>query len=244
MITHIPKIILTKPKMVVDVKCHKCKKMDIAALPYVDVQCKNCHTLITTEANINIYFSISKKLEQLLSYNNEVWVIGRRQDKTIHTADDNFKSQDRNDDDIYSAMEAIKNTKIKQLCWEVSDITNDYDFDYKVSCNQCGFCLDCVECNKCHKHYTPKTVDTYKGSEKRFTCICGYKSYHQTKVTKFKVKDGKIVCPHCDSANTIHSSFEADKKKCPKCGTEDISKPKRMPIYKLVIKRQKRFELK
>jgi DNA-directed RNA polymerase subunit RPC12/RpoP len=235
----IPKLILTKPKLVIDVKCNKCKKMDIVALPYVEVQCKNCKTVQTTEANINIFYSISKKLEQLLANNNEVHIIGKRNDTKVYNSEDIAKVHDRNDDDILSAIEAIRNVKIKQKCWEVSDIMNEYDYEYKVSCKSCGICLSCVTCNKCSKTFTPKIVQTKNGTEKRYTCPhCGAKSYHQTRIKKFE----NNKCPHCQSTDVIFSTFEAYKRKCPRCGSEDICKPKRIAVYKLVIKRQKRFE--
>lgn len=233
----IPKIILGRPKIVADFKCPKCKKIDIVGLPTINTRCKNCSTEISVDAGIDIYQSISKKLEQLLSNNNQVIIVGERDDSEKFHAEDMLKARSKHEQDIYHAMLAIKNTKDKQRCWEVSEIVHDTDKDFKVHCNDCGVCLNCVRCKKCNHNYVPKTVKLKKDiTEKRYTCPeCGSKEYHPTYFRKHEDK-----CPYCDDTNIIKTKFRSDNKDCPKCHSTNISPPRKIPVYKLVIKRQRR----
>lgn len=235
----IPKIILGRPKIVADFKCPKCRKIDIIGLPTISTKCKNCNTDITVDAGIDIYQSISKKLEQLLSNNNQVMVVGERDDSDKFHAEDMLKARSKHEQDIYHAMLAIKNTKEKQRCWEVSEIVHDTDKDYKIQCNNCGLCLSCVRCKKCGKNYVPKTVKVKgKVEETRYTCPeCGSKDYQQT-----YIKNHNGACPHCESTNILKTKFHSNNKDCPKCHSTNLTTARKIPVYKLTIKRQRRHE--
>jgi len=233
----IPKIILTRPKLVVDTKCPKCNSIDIAGLPIVDTQCKNCKTKFTTNAQINIYFSIAKKLLQLISNNNEVWVLGLRDVSKIFHPDNELRPRSRHEDDIYQTMLAIQHNFESQRCYDVEGINNEYDEQDKVYCNDCGICYNCFTCLKCGATYVPKTVDTKQGVEKRYKCPkCESRNYKRTQIKKI----GK-ECPHCKSKNIKNTLLRQTKKECHRCKGKNISKPIVVPVYKLVIKRQKRF---
>ena len=237
MVVKIPKLILGRPKIVVDVKCPKCKSLDIAGIPVVDVTCKNCKTRFTTEAGVNIYYSIAKKLTQLVSNNNEVWIVGQRDDSFTFDVQDLLKPRSKHEDDIFHTLLAIKYNYEKQRCWDVSEITNEVDLDYKSRCNECGICHNCVVCVACKHKYIPKKTKT---GENRYTCPeCNSKKY---KPNYIKFKDKK--CPDCGSAEVSKLSFNSVKRQCPKCGCKVSSDTRKIPIYKLIIKRQPRNEIR
>lgn len=241
MLKEYKKVILTRPKLVSDVKCPKCRHMDIVAIPIIETKCRNCKTVHTTEVKINIYFTVSKKIEQILKYNNGVYIIGERDDSKVFHTDDMLKPRSRHEDDIWHTLVAIQQTKIGQKCWEVEEITHEYDFDYRISCNDCGYCLVCVTCTKCNRKYQPKEIETGRGKEKRYTCPeCNSKSYKQTVIEKFKTKGTRPICPYCNSNNIAKAKFSSDKKQCPKCLSVNITKPRKIPVYCLLIERQKR----
>ena len=231
----IPKIILSKPKLLVDVKCPKCKGYDAVALQNVDVTCKNCNTRFTTEAGINIYYSMAKKIISVLSNHNEVFILGTRDTSMVFTPQKELSPRSRYETDIWHTVLAIQNDFKKQKCWMVSEISNEVEIDYRTVCNDCGQCWDCITCNKCGNIYTPKKE---KVCEK-----CGSKSYKPTFIKKVVEKKGKKVCPHCGSSNIRKTSFSSDKKTCPRCKSRNIATPKKIPVYKLSIKRQRRFEI-
>jgi len=236
----IPKLILGRPKIVVDIKCPKCKSLDIAGFSNVECRCNNCKTAFTTEAGVNIYYSIAKKLIQLISHNNEVWVIGERDDSETFRSEDLLKPRSKHEDDIYHSLLAIKNNFQQQRCYDVSEITNEMDTDYRANCSDCGYCSNCVICAKCNKSYVPKKT---RSGEKRYTCPeCKSKNYKPSAI-KFKADGGKRSCPNCSSENVNRTKVPAGKKPCPKCNSENITSPRKLPIYRLIIKRQRRFLL-
>ena len=233
----IPKLILSRPKLVVDIKCPKCQSIDIVALLDINVKCKNCMTSFTTNAGINIYYSIAKKLIQLISHNNEVWILGERDASDVFNSDDILKPRSQHEDDVYHTMLAIMHNFEDQRCWEVTKITNEYDQEYIVRCNVCGICHNCVTCSSCGEKYTPKEVDTHQGKQKRYKCPkCSSRNYKKTFINKMDK-----ICPYCNSGNIKKTYFPSHKKQCPKCHSDDITKPRNVPVYKLVIKRQPRF---
>lgn len=235
----IPKIILSRPKLLIDTQCPKCRSRDIKALMNVKITCKNCRTDYETDVKTSILPSIMKKIEILLSRHNEVWVVAERNPSTIIHSEDILKPRSRHEQDLYSALIELKNIKDKQRCWEVSDIIETDDLDYKVHCTECGYCNDCVTCKNCNQPYTPKL--TAKSNEKRFSCPhCGGKTYKATYIKKFETKNGKHVCPFCKSDNVNNSKHFSDTKKCNKCGSTKLSKPRKVSVYKLIIKRQPR----
>jgi hypothetical protein len=230
-----PKIILTRPKIVVDTRCPKCKSMDIAATPIVTTVCKNCSTKFESDTGVNIYYSMAKKLNQLLANNNGVVVQGERDNSMTFHPDDALRPRSKMEDDIWHAILAIHTDFVKQKCWEVSKISNEVDVDFKIYCKDCGYCKNCVTCNKCGEHYTPRLIEGKK--EIRYTCPkCNSKSYRDTIIDKFKNKR----CPYCESPKVVHSKFDSTKKKCPKCGSENITEPRKVPVYRFIIERQKR----
>lgn len=235
----IPRLILSRPKLVVDVRCPKCQSIDIAALPVVEVICKNCKTKFTTNAAINIYYSIAKKLLQLISHNNEVWILGERDVSNVFHPEDMLMPRSRHEDDVYQTILAIKHNFEDQKCYEVSEMTNENDEDFRIHCNICGTCNTCVACIKCNERYIPKLVETPHGKEKRYKCPkCGNKNYTKTYIEKVSGN-----CPFCESKNIKKTIFKSDRRHCPKCHTTNISKPRNIPVYKLIIKRQKRFKI-
>jgi transposase-like protein len=240
-----PKIIVTRAKLVVDYKCPKCRSTDIKAMHEISSECRNCKSRFTVEPNIDIYYSISKKIEQVLGENNGVILTGERDDSKRFHPDDMLKPRSRQEDEVFKAMLAVKHTKDKQLCWDVDkDIVAEYDEDYRTYCNQCGHCLNCVTCKKCNKIYTPKRVKTRVGTEKRYTCPeCNSKNYHHTHINQFGMEANKPVCPYCKSEAVLRTQFNSNLKSCPVCKKKDISKPRQIPVYRLVIKRQPRFSL-
>ena len=232
----IPKVIITRPKLVLEVKCPKCSYFQIVGTPYVDVSCKNCHTKFNTKADIDLYYSISKKIEQLLANNNEIHIVGERDNSQVHSNADELKPRTFMEYKIYNCLLAIKDTKVKQKCWEVSEIENSMDLEYHTTCKECGYCNSCVQCKSCQHIYTPKKVK----DENRYTCPeCGSKKYQDTPFRDLKKKE----CPHCKSKNIRFTSFTSDKRQCPRCNTLKINKPKAIPIYRLKLERQKRFYL-
>lgn len=240
----IPKLILSRPKLIVDIQCPKCKSRDIIALKDVDVTCTNCKTNFKTETKINIYSSIAKKLEQLLGKYNEVWILGQRDSSTIFYTDNVLKPRSLFEDEIWHSMIAIRNIKKNQRCWGVSEIENAYDKDYKIYCKDCGTCMNCITCVKCNKKYIPKEVKTIRGREKRYKCPeCGNKNYRKTRIDKIKREKNKIICPYCNSDYIKKTKFTSDKKNCPRCNSTNITSPRDIPVYKLIIKRQRRFLL-
>lgn len=233
----IPKLILGRPKIVVDVKCPKCKSQDIKALPIIETSCNNCNTKFTAEVKINLYYSIAKKLLQTVAHNNEMWVVGERADSHPIRGEDLLKPQNKHDDDLFQTLCAIKNNFEGQKCYEASEITYEMDLDYKVRCSDCGYCSNCVTCTRCNKKYVPNITKT---DEKRYSCPdCRNKNYKPSYI-KFKKEGSKISCPNCDSENVNRTGFVSTKKECPKCHSKSITTPRKIPIYKLVIKRQRR----
>ena len=232
----IPKIILSRPKLVVDVKCPKCNSNYVAALPIIETTCKNCNTKFETNAEINIYFSAAKKLLQTISNYNEVWLLGERDNSDVFHTDDLLRPRSSFEDDIYHTMLHIKHNFEDQNCYEVSKITSEFDDDYRKLCGICGTCQDCVTCIKCDKKYLPAEVETRQGKQKRYKCPeCGFRNYKKTFINKLEDK-----CPYCGSNNIKKTSFHSDQKECPKCHSKNDKPPRRVPVYKLVIKRQKR----
>lgn len=232
----IPKLILSRPKLVVDVKCPKCSSLDIVAFTKVDLTCKNCKTKFETNAEINIYYSIAKKLLQLISHHNEVHINGVRDNAEVFYPEDLLKPRSKFEDDIYHTMLAIKHNFEDQKCYEVSEITNEIDEDYKIRCKKCGYCNNCITCSNCGEHYVPKHVDTRIGKQQRYKCPkCSSRSYKKTYIKKLSKE-----CPYCKSKNVRKTHFYANNKQCPYCKSKDVSKPRTIPIYKLIIKRQKR----
>lgn len=235
------KLILSRPKIVADVQCPKCKSHDIVALLTVETKCKNCNTVFVVETKVNVYYSIAMKLIQLVSSNDETKIAAERDPTNLHHADDILKPQSQHEQDMYHTLLAIQKNFKNQKCWEVSEITHEMDESYKVNCNECGVCNNCVTCTKCGKAYTPKIVQTKGLSEKRYTCpSCGHKKFKRSYV-KFTNKDGATVCPLCGSSNMLRTYFNSDKKQCPRCDSKNITKPKIIPVYMLKITRQKRF---
>jgi DNA-directed RNA polymerase subunit RPC12/RpoP/phage FluMu protein Com len=236
----IPKLILSKPKLVVDIKCPKCKSMDILALPIVETTCKNCKTRFQANVNINILAATAKKYVQMKSHNNEIWILGERNDSLVFHSDDALRPRDSNEDAIYHTILAYKKLAELERCYEVSEITNEYDDDYRVFCKTCGVCYNCVTCIKCGQKYVPTKIETKHGSEKKYKCTkCGFRNYKQTFIPKTDDK-----CPYCGSSNFKKTRFNTDNKKCPKCHSKNTSIPRKVPVYKLIIKRQKRNEIK
>lgn len=241
----IPKIILSRPKIVFDVKCPKCKKNDIVGLPIIETQCKNCKTKYSTEAEINMYYSIAKKLNQLVGKNNEVWVQAERDVSTVFHAEDMLRPRSKYEDDYFQTLMAIKDNYEDMNCWDIGEITNEYDEEYKRRCSVCGHCLHCVTCYSCHETYIPKEVKTSHGIEKRYTCPhCNSKEYKQTRIKIFEIKDNKQICPYCKSDNVDKTLFNSNKQHCPSCGTKVNSICRKVPVYRLIIKRQKRNWIK
>jgi transposase-like protein len=183
---------------------------------------------------------MAKKLEQLLSYNNEVWIIGERRIKQVHTTGDTFTKHDKYEDDIFSTLLAIQKTKRLQQCWEVSEISNDTDTDYETVCTECGYCKNCKTCIACGKSYVPKIVHTKDGNQSRYTCPhCQSKLYKDTRIEKFNLQNGKPVCPYCNSDHVSQTVVESINPKCHKCNGL-LASPKKINIWKLVVARQKR----
>ena len=238
----IPKIILSRPKIVFDTKCNKCKSFDIVAAPLLKVRCKNCSSETDVEPTVSIYFSIAKKLLQTLSWHNEIWVLGERDASEVFHADDLLKPRSKNEDDIWHTMLAIQKDFNNQKCWEVDEIIQANDTDYKTFCLSCGYCKNCSTCLRCTKKYVPRVVKTNAGEEKRYTCpSCNSKSYEDTKVSKFIIVDEKNACPDCKSTDVALTAFRSEKKVCPRCKSPNLKVPRSIPVYKLVIRRQKRF---
>jgi hypothetical protein len=236
----IPKIILGKPKILIDVHCPKCKKLDAIAIPSIKTLCSNCKTEITTGLRINTYYAYAKKILHMVSHHDEIHILGLRDKSEMFTPDDVLSPRSQYEDDIYSTIITIRDDYLWQGNYEVSNVMPDYDFEYKIYCNNCGYCQNCVVCNRCKKHYVPKIL---KNGQRRYTCPnCGSKSYKQS-VVIFKDDGGKIKCPECKSENVVRRKMMSNKKKCPHCDSNNITKPKKIPIYKLVIKRQGRFKM-
>lgn len=225
--------------MVLDTNCPKCKSFDIIAVPSLEVKCRNCKIEFDSDLGINIYYSVAKKINMELGKNNGVTIIGVRDNTNVFHPDDALKPRTKLEDDIWHAILEIERNFKSQLCWNVSDITADTDLDYQIQCKECGYCKNCVTCNKCNHRFVPNIT---KNGERRFTCPkCKAKSYKDTIIDKVKI-DGKVLkCPHCESPKIRMARFTSDKKKCPKCSSEKITEPRKIPVYKLIIERQKRF---
>ena len=235
----IPKLILSRPKLVIDTKCPKCHSMDIQALANVELTCKNCKTKFTSDVQLNIVFTTAKKFLQLRANNNEFWVLGKRDDSEVFNTDDMLKPRSKMEDDIYHSMLAYKRICEMEGCYDVSEVTNDYDIDYKIRCNECGVCFNCVICTRCGERYTPEKINTPQGVQRRYKCPkCSSRDYTRTYINKIAK-----VCPGCGSNNIQKTSFSSDKKQCPRCHSENITSPKKVPVYKLIVQRQGRFKL-
>lgn len=227
----IPKIILARPKLVVNVKCPKCQSIHIQGIPNFQAECKNCKKIFITEVKVDIYYSIAKQLNKFLRESNEVWIVGERDNSKVFHPEDVLAPRSSHEADIWYTMLAIKKDFEGMKCWEVSDITNEVDQDYLTYCNECGHCHNCVTCSKCKKPYIPKIIK----KQKRFTCPdCQNKKYEVTKTKGDK-------CEFCKSTNISKTKFSAEKKQCPRCKTKNIKEPRKITIYKLIIKRQRRF---
>jgi len=235
-----PKIILTRPKLIVNTKCKKCNSRDIAAVPVIDFVCKNCSTHQETDVEIDMYASVAKAIQRKLKKHDGVYIVGERDGSKVFHPDNLLKPRSKQEDDVWHAMLEIKDT-YENKAWTVSKITNEYDYEYYVRCLECGYCQACVLCTRCSTHYVPKKIKG--GKEKRYTCPeCGNKNYTQTKIKKFKIDNkGNTVCPHCNSSEISSARFSSDRKKCPKCSSDNISKPRNIPVYRLLIEWQKRF---
>lgn len=235
----IPKIILGRPKLVIDTRCPKCHSLDIAAIPIVTAQCKNCKLKFTSEGlGINIYFGIAKKLVQLISHNDEVCIVGKRDDSNDFNAKNMLMAKSQEDEDVYQTILAVKHNFEGQKCYEVSDVLFEEDKEQNIQCKVCGFCNNCVTCKSCGQKYIPKEVETKYGKEKRYKCTeCGSKDYIKTHITKLEKE-----CPYCKSVNVKPTFLNSDFIHCPKCKSKNITKSVSIPVYKLIIKRQERFK--
>lgn len=240
----IPKILISRPKVIVDYKCPKCRHIDIVALPEVTTTCKNCKTKVTTEVQVNITYAVWKNLMQLLAYNNEVHLVGEIYASNLVDVSDTLARYGRHDDDIYSAMLSMYNTLRKHQNWEVEDICIAEDIQNETTCRDCGFCTNCKKCKSCGSHYVPKQVSTKDGKQLRYTCPdCGSKEYENTKIDKFINKDNKRLCPHCKSDKNTAYTFNSNQNNCPKCNSTNINLPKKIKVYLMKVKRQKRNEI-
>lgn len=226
-----PKIILTRPKLVLDTCCPKCHSHDIVALPALDIKCRKCQSKFNYDPLLNIYASIAKKINVVLGSSNGINILGPRETSSIIHSEDFLKPKTKLEDDVYHAFLEIQKNFKDMGCWEVGEIAHDYDLDFKTHCKDCGYCKSCVTCNKCGTKYTGSKDACPK---------CASKSRKDSVVDKFK-KDGKSdVCPFCNSPNVAYTSFNNDKKQCPKCGSKNLHEPKKIAVYRLTVERQKR----
>lgn len=240
----IPKIIISRPKIIADYKCPKCKHIDIVALQEVTTTCKNCKTKITTNADINITFAVWKDLMQKLANSNQVTITGEIYSSEIVDISNALNRFGNHDDDIYSALLSIQHTLRKHQNYDVGEITVEDDTRNETTCKDCGYCLNCKQCKNCGKTYVPKQVSTKDGKQNRYTCPgCNNKTYENSRINKAVFVDNKKVCPHCKSDNIVMTSFNSFNKTCPKCGGKNINDPKKIKVYKMIINRQKRFEI-
>lgn len=236
------KLILWRAKLLLDVVCPRCKSMDVKGVIIVETQCKNCQARFTANAGVNIYGSVARPLIKLLAKYNDIVLVGERDPSNTFTADQVFSPKSKHEDDIIHTLLAIRKDFVDIRCFDVSEITNSTDTDWKTRCSSCGTCKDCVTCQNCKTTYKPKEIKTKFSKEKRFTCPeCNSKKYRQTHIKKFEQKN---VCPHCKSTNTTISKFPSHLKKCPYCNEKKTISPRKVPIYKLTISHQPRNRLK
>lgn len=240
----IPKIVISRPKINADYCCPNCKKIDIVALADINVTCKNCRTKLNVPLDVNITFSVWKNLMQLIAHHNEVKLVGEIYSKDVINLSDSISKFGKHDDDIYSAMLAIKDTLDKHGCWEVSTIVVEDDIANETKCKSCGYCLECKTCKSCGHNYTPKEVNSKEGKIKRFTCPkCGSKAHENKRIEKVLNEKGMNLCPHCKTDNIIMTNFSSTNTKCTKCHTTNIEPPRKIKVYMLSVRRQKRNEL-
>lgn len=235
------KLILGRPKLLAEVYCPKCKDHFINSTPNMEITCTNCHTSNIVPVSVSIYYSAAKRLNNLLSSNDEVWVLSQRENSQVFYPDDELKPRTKLENEMYQAMLAIQRDFQQMKSWEVSDIENDVDFEYRQYCKSCGYCKNCVRCTKCNHVYSPTRVK--KSQEIRHTCPeCGHKKYQDATILEFEKEKGKQICPYCKGMD-IRKTQMMNRKQCPKCGSEDLTEPKKINVYKLTIKRQKRFRI-
>lgn len=233
----IPKLILGRPKILMNYKCAKCHSRDVKAFPEMQITCNNCQTKFIADLEIDVYQTYAKKLNILLGEHNEVWVLAERENSKVFHADDILAPRSKKENDLYHAILEIRNNFLKFNNWDVGEIEAGSDFDYLNSCPDCGTCNNCVICS-CGTQYTPKIVKTSRGRERRFKCPdCGGKNFKKSYVTN--LLDHKN-CPFCDSTNVVRTKFKSYLSECPKCHNKKIPKARKIPVYKLVIKREKR----
>lgn len=229
------KVILGRPKLPIDVHCNKCNNSDLAAVPIVQHKCKSCGNSQVSELQVNIYAAQAKSIITGLANHNMIQVVGVRSMNNIISPEHNLEPKTKHEHDIYQTMLYIKNDFDKHGCWEVSEIVSTIDEDYKIRCLDCGINTDTVTCCNCHEIYIPKVVKGTGGSKIRHTCPkCRSKVFKPTYVKNIKNVKNELFKNY---RNTILSS---ENKTCPKCKSKNITKPRKIPVYSMVIKRQVR----
>lgn len=232
----IKKVILSRPKMVFDTRCPKCKHEDIGATPIANFVCGNCKTKYEQDVEMNILQASMKKIIQLLGYNNTIYVQGECDERDTWTAEELVKRRARQSEEVLYNLMACRDIFKKQLCYIVSDISIVEDIDYRTHCLQCGYCNSCVTCKQCQSHYTPKNI---KGV-RRYTCPeCGSKLYTKT---YFK-KHNKDKCPLCNSDSITLSKFSTEEGQCPYCKETAFAKPRKVKVYRLEISHHDRDDV-
>jgi len=208
-------IIISTPRIKVPSECPECNNKFEFPIKKVRVVCSRCKYIflkdIASEPN-KYYIDM---IENILSKNNELII------KTTKQYENSLKD--------------IRDLKINQKCWEVSEISDDKDIEKKRKCLDCGKCNNCSTCLDCGHHYIIKN--------KKPKCPkCGSKRVKPTLIKKFEKRDEINICPFCKSEN-IYWTYFYKGDVCPICGGKNIKYGKEINIKKLIIKRLPKFRI-
>ena len=163
------KIVITRPKLLIDMNCPKCGSSPIKTVIIKEIVCDKCGLKFVPDLKPNVFSFYSSIIGRGLEYNN----------KLVISAKKSFKNE----------LEAIAKSYRNFQNWEVDGPFEAVDYSRKRKCLICGFCNSCVTC-ECGNSFVPK--------RRNDTCQkCNKKGrYRQTYIKKFK-KEGE--CPYCGS---------------------------------------------
>lgn len=192
----IPKIIISRKKPIMKVKCRKCERIITTPVNEVIFDCPICKGK-NNKGRALEKDTLSMYLPQIIkkaSMKNEIMIC----------------ANERTSKDFDYLIKCLKDAN---LGWEIKESREMMQLARK-KCESCGYCYDCVECSKCGEHYSKTLIKCPKCKE----------SINKSSITYFKKSLEKApnfkVCPSCQSSNIVHTTFDKNYDKCPKCNKE------------------------
>lgn len=207
-------IIIWNPKQKVKTVCPTCNNKYQFSVKRVRVVCSRCRFQYIEQIMHSPLIFYIDMVDEILSKENAVLLKA---------------TKDRED-----TLNKIRERKLNQKCWDVSEIEDGIDIKKRKKCKDCGLCGNCKTCYICYKQYNPRI---------RKKCpSCKSDKVKETRIKKFVRKDGKNLCPYCNSTEVFLNHFyEGDV--CNRCGSDNLIQGGEIEIKKLIIKRLPKFEI-